>query len=152
FLKLCDLLYFPVFSANTRNTPGAGARPRNKKPGAASRPGVSRSFGEYAFLEDSRYRSQQGNGFLDAGRKRSICERLLLLRFDTRELHHLSPFLGFLGDELGEVGRRAGRYLTAEFRHSRRHHRLGERRVDLPIEPLDDLARGALGNANAEEA
>src|SRR5215831_5304711 len=102
--------------------------------------------------EDWYYTSQQGNGFRDAGRKRSICQRLRLLRLDTRELHHLSPFLSFLGDELGEVGRRAGKYFTAEFRHSRRHHRLGERPVDLPIEPLDDLARGALGNANAEEA
>jgi len=34
------------------------ARPRNKKPGAACRPGFWRSFGEYAFLEDSRYTSQ----------------------------------------------------------------------------------------------
>jgi hypothetical protein len=34
-------------------------RLRNKKPAAASRPGDRRSFGEYAFLEDSRYTSQQ---------------------------------------------------------------------------------------------
>src|SRR5262249_12575722 len=86
------------------------------------------------------------------GRKRSICKRLLLLRLDTRELHHLTPFPGCLADELGEAAGRAGKYFTAEFRHPRRHHRLGERRVDLPIEPLDDLARGALGSANAEEA
>src|SRR5215470_15593167 len=41
------------------------ARPRlacNKKPGAASRPGGWRSFGEYAFLEDSRYTSQEESG------------------------------------------------------------------------------------------
>src|SRR5215469_18123910 len=49
------------------------------------------------------------------GRKRSVCKRLPLLHLDTRELHHLSPFLGFLGDELGEVGWRAGKYFTAEF-------------------------------------
>jgi hypothetical protein len=36
---------------------GRGLRARNK-PGAASRPGGWRSFGEYAFLEDSRYASQ----------------------------------------------------------------------------------------------
>src|SRR5262249_41366361 len=35
-----------------------GLRARNKKPGAASRPGGWRSFGEYTFLEDSRYASQ----------------------------------------------------------------------------------------------
>jgi hypothetical protein len=64
-LKLhgCDLLYFPVF-LQTRETRRARphARPRNKKPGAACRPGFWRSFGEYAFLEDSRYASQAKNG------------------------------------------------------------------------------------------
>jgi hypothetical protein len=35
-----------------------GPRARNKKPGAVSRPGGWRTFGEYAFLEDSRYASQ----------------------------------------------------------------------------------------------
>jgi hypothetical protein len=39
----------------------AHARPRNEKPGAACRPGSWRSFGEYAFLEDSRYTSQAKN-------------------------------------------------------------------------------------------
>jgi hypothetical protein len=34
---------------------------RNKKPGAASRPGSWRSFAEYLFLEDSRYASQAEN-------------------------------------------------------------------------------------------
>jgi hypothetical protein len=33
-------------------------RPHKKKPGAVSRPGGWRTFGEYAFLEDSRYASQ----------------------------------------------------------------------------------------------
>jgi hypothetical protein len=37
---------------------GRGLRARNKKPGAVSRPGGWRTFGEYAFLEDSRYASQ----------------------------------------------------------------------------------------------
>src|SRR6266516_2741183 len=36
-------------------------RARNEKPGAACRPGSWRSFGEYAFLEDSRYTSQAEN-------------------------------------------------------------------------------------------
>jgi len=37
-------------------------RPRSKKPGGGSRPGGWRSFGEYAFLEDSRYTNQEGRG------------------------------------------------------------------------------------------
>jgi hypothetical protein len=40
--------------------PGRDMRPRSKKSGAVSRPGGWRSFGEYAFLEDSRYMSQEG--------------------------------------------------------------------------------------------
>jgi hypothetical protein len=41
---------------------GRGLRARNKKPGAVSRPGGWRTFGEYAFLEDSRYASQANSG------------------------------------------------------------------------------------------
>jgi hypothetical protein len=40
---------------------GRGSRARNKKPGAVSRPGGWRTFDEYAFLEDSRYTSQEDN-------------------------------------------------------------------------------------------
>jgi hypothetical protein len=51
-----------VLSVLARKYPwrGGGMRPRSKKPGAVSRPGGWRNFGEYAFLEDSRYTSQQG--------------------------------------------------------------------------------------------
>jgi hypothetical protein len=41
---------------------GRDMRARSKKPGAVSRPGGWRSFDEYAFLEDSRYTSQEGRG------------------------------------------------------------------------------------------
>jgi hypothetical protein len=49
------------FLLSHKNTPRAarGLRARNKKPGAVSRPGGWRTFGEYAFLEDSRYASQE---------------------------------------------------------------------------------------------
>ncbi|HET9244421.1 MAG TPA: hypothetical protein VFO15_01335 [Xanthobacteraceae bacterium] len=72
FLKLHGVIScISLFFLQTRETrlAWAHARRRNKKPGAASRPGVSRSFAEYAFLEDSRYTSQQENGFRDAGPK-----------------------------------------------------------------------------------
>jgi hypothetical protein len=67
-----------LFFLQTRETrpARAHARPRNKKPGAASRPGVSRSFGECAFLEDSRYASQRENGFLDAGPKTQYLQEI----------------------------------------------------------------------------
>jgi hypothetical protein len=50
-----------LFFLQTRQTRGARPhmRPRSKKPGAVSRPGGWRTFGEYAFLEDSRYTSQE---------------------------------------------------------------------------------------------
>src|SRR5262245_43356401 len=47
-----------------REKPAARGRTRgsrNKKPGAACRPGSWRGFGEYIFLEDSRYASQAEN-------------------------------------------------------------------------------------------
>jgi hypothetical protein len=52
-----------LFFLQTRETRRARphARSRNKKPDAACRPGSWRSFGEYAFLEDSRYTSQAEN-------------------------------------------------------------------------------------------
>jgi hypothetical protein len=52
-----------LFFLQTRETRRARpqSRARNKKPGAACRPGFWRSFGEYAFLEDSRYTSQAEN-------------------------------------------------------------------------------------------
>jgi hypothetical protein len=53
FDLLCIFLFFckhekPAARGRTRGS-------RNKKPGAACRPGSWRSFGEYLFLEDSRY-------------------------------------------------------------------------------------------------
>jgi hypothetical protein len=53
----------PVFSCFFAKRETCRTRPRHavaqqKKPGAASRPGGWRSFGEYIFLEDSRYASQ----------------------------------------------------------------------------------------------
>jgi hypothetical protein len=49
------------FLSSQENTPRAAqlASARSKKPGAVSRPGGWRSFGEYFLLEDSRYTSQE---------------------------------------------------------------------------------------------
>ena len=53
---------------------------------------------------------------------------------------------------LAEVGGRAGKYFAAKVGHARLHRGIGERRVDLLVEPLDDLGRRALGSADAELA
>src|SRR2546422_11760483 len=55
----CISLFFLQRRETRRVRPHA--RSRNKKPGAACRPGSWRSFGEYLFLEDSRYTSQAEN-------------------------------------------------------------------------------------------
>src|SRR5215467_4877421 len=55
----CIFLFFCKKRETRRARPQA--RARNKKPGAACRPGFWRSFGEYIFLEDSRYASQAEN-------------------------------------------------------------------------------------------
>jgi len=55
----CIFLFFLQKRETRRARPQA--RLRNKKPGAACRPGSWRSFGEYVFLEDSRYTSQAEN-------------------------------------------------------------------------------------------
>jgi hypothetical protein len=47
-----------------------------------------------------------------------------LIRLDSREPDHLAPFLGFVGNELTEIGRRA---------HKRRAAKFGEPRFDLGI-------------------
>src|SRR5262245_12954235 len=56
----CIFLFFRKKRETRRARPHA--RSRNEKPGAARRPGLWRSFGEYIFLEDSRYTSQAKNG------------------------------------------------------------------------------------------
>src|SRR5262249_7540390 len=61
------------------------------------------------------------------------------LRLDTCELHDLAPLLGFLGDERREVGRRAGNHGAAKIGNSLAHLRVGESRLDLVVEPVDDL-------------
>jgi hypothetical protein len=45
-------------AARLHPSSASGRTQPTKKPAAVSHPGVMRSFGEYAFLEDSRYVSQ----------------------------------------------------------------------------------------------
>src|SRR5262252_2666159 len=61
-----------------------------------------------------------------------------LLRLDAGKLDHLCPLLGLLGDELAEVGGRAGHHGAAQVGKPRLHLGIAESRVDLPVEPVDD--------------
>src|SRR5262245_33491605 len=72
------------------------------------------------------------------------------LRFDVRELDHLAPLLGFVGKELAVVGGRARNRSAALFGKPRLDLRIGEARVDLTIELVDDFGRRVLGGAKSQ--
>src|ERR687888_2332119 len=66
------------------------------------------------------------------------------LRLKPRKLHHLAPLLGFLGDELTELGGRAGKRLAAYFGKLCSHRRIVQSGVDLAVELIDDRDRRIL--------
>ena len=61
--------------------------------------------------------------------------------FDTRELHHLPPFLGLFHDELAKVGGRPRKRRAAEVSKPRFYLGVSEGRVDLLVELVNDLSR-----------
>src|SRR3954469_19020340 len=75
----------------------------------------------------------------------------LLTRFDADSLDHLAPFFRFVGDELAEVGGGAGKNRAGHFGEARLDLGVGEARVDLCVEPVDDLGGRVLGRADAKE-
>jgi hypothetical protein len=75
--------------------------------------------------------------------------RRLSLRLDVGRPDHLPPLLGFVGDQLAKVGGRAGEQ-HAQIIEPRLCLWIGEARVDLLVEPVDDLDRRSLWCANAE--
>src|SRR5215510_9575915 len=77
---------------------------------------------------------------------RSLTESL---RLDRCKLDHLAPLLGFVRDELSEIGGRAGKRNAAQVRKPRLHSRVSESRVDFLVELIDDFGRCILGHAYA---
>src|ERR1700683_4281354 len=63
------------------------------------------------------------------------------LRLDVRRLDHFGPFLGFIGNELAEIGRRAGKWHGAQSGKARRQRGMGEAGIDLLVELVDDVGR-----------
>src|SRR5580692_2860737 len=74
------------------------------------------------------------------------------LRLYVRELDHLGPFLGFIGDELAEIGRRAGKWHGAEIGKPLLQRGIGEASIDFLVELVDDVGGRALRCADAVEA
>src|ERR1700722_3870011 len=73
------------------------------------------------------------------------------LRLDVRELDHLGPFLGLFGNELAEIGWRAGKWHGAQSGKPRLQRGIGEARIDRLVELVDDVGRRGLGRADAIE-
>src|SRR5262249_34204539 len=71
------------------------------------------------------------------------------VRLDTGELHHLGPLFGFLCDQLAELRRRSRQRHAAEVGETGLHLGVGESRIDLFVELVDDLCGRVLGNAKA---
>src|SRR5712672_919549 len=61
------------------------------------------------------------------------------LRLDTGKLDDFCPFLGVFGDELPKIGRGECKHRGAEVGKPRLHLGIGEPRIDLLIELLDDF-------------
>src|SRR5262245_35984046 len=70
-------------------------------------------------------------------------------RLDVRCPDYLAPLLGFVGDELGEVGRRARKHRRAQIGNPRLHLGISEPSVYLFVEFVDYLRRRALGRTEA---
>src|SRR5262245_6096031 len=72
-----------------------------------------------------------------------------LLRLDVGRPDYLAPLLGFVGDELGEVGRRARKHCRAQIGNPRLHLGISEPSVYFFVEFVDYLRRRALGRTEA---
>src|SRR5262245_52983815 len=64
---------------------------------------------------------------------------------------HLGPLLGFLGNELAEIGGRADERRAAEFGEPRLDLAMREAGVDLMVEPSSYLARRVLGRTDCNK-
>src|SRR5262245_16338625 len=88
-------------------------------------------------------RSQSGTSAPRGSRNRTLwnIRGAALVRLDTGKLDHLGPLLGFFGDQLAELDRRSRQRRAAEISETGLHLGVVESRVDLLIEPVDDLGR-----------
>src|SRR5262245_42987940 len=68
---------------------------------------------------------------------------------DVRRPDHLAPLLGFLGDQLAEVGGQAGKNRAAQAGKLCLELGVGEARVNFLVELVNNLRRCVLGRADA---
>jgi hypothetical protein len=72
------------------------------------------------------------------------------LRLDVGCQDHLAPFHGLVGDKLGEIGGRARQHGRAEIGEPRLEVGIGKARIDLRVQPFDDLCGRYIRQGNAE--
>src|SRR5262245_15406935 len=95
-----------------------------------------------ASVEISAPRDSRNGALWNIGRGRSV-------RLDVEGLDHLAPLLGFIGDELAEVGGRTRKHRAAEVSEMGLHFRVVESRVNFLVELVNNLRRCVLGRADA---
>src|SRR6476660_8457856 len=90
------------------------------------------------------------NGFPRARRFTSDSRRKSpeSVRRSARKFHHLGPFLSFNADEFSKFDRRTCNQRGTKLSEPRLALGIGQDRVDLFIEPVDDLERSALRCVN----
>src|SRR5437868_2837343 len=64
-------------------------------------------------------------------------------------LDYLAPLFSFVSDQFSKVCGRARNHATTQFSQSRLETRIGERRIDLSVKPVDDIGRGVAWRAQA---
>src|SRR5262249_35243697 len=73
-------------------------------------------------------------------------------RLDARKLHHLGPLLNFFNDQFSVLGRRATKRRVAQIGKPRLDYEIGEARIDLAVELVDNFSRCAFGRTNASNS
>src|ERR1700688_4236170 len=71
------------------------------------------------------------------------------LRLDVGCPDHFGPFLGFAGDELSKVGGRERKQDAAEISETSLQLGVGKTRIDLLVEPANELSGRVPGCAHA---
>src|SRR5579871_4966874 len=80
-----------------------------------------------------RYVVRSADGTVKPGAAGSI-------RLYAGKLYDLGPFIDFLLDKLAKLGRRAPHGRVAELGQACLQFRIGKTGIDVPVEPVDDLA------------
>src|SRR5262245_29976228 len=76
--------------------------------------------------------------------------RAASFRLDAGELDDLGPFLGFFGNEFGEVGSRTAKHSTAQIGNSLLHFGIDQGFIDFLVELVDDPSRRTVRRSDAE--